>query len=58
MNKQIKPEEVEKLRDDLIKIRRDAISVVRQVEALLDLPEHLRIIRPNPPRIDKKGEGV
>lgn len=58
MQKKIKPEEVERLREDLIKIRRDAISVVRQVEALLELPEHLRIIKPKPgmPIVDKKGD--
>lgn len=31
------PDEVLRLREDLMRIRRDAISVVRQVEAILGL---------------------
>lgn len=52
--------EVERLREELIRIRRDAISVVRQVETLLQLPESERAIkpRPAPTSIDSKVERV
>lgn len=37
-------QELAKLREELLRVRRDAISVVRQVENMLDLPERERAV--------------